>query len=148
MDPVIAIGSVVAVALMVLLNWLIGGWQTLRLDDPQMAVKRFLEDYWDADIAETRLSDDGKAALLELRDDDRIGLVVAMGDKLVTRQLGQSDVRRVEMRKKGEAYELSVQLQEFSFAPLLLTFSREAEARRWKTLMDHAPKTATEEATA
>jgi len=57
-----------------------------RLGSKDAASRLFLEDYWDARIETVSLSEDGRAALLDLAGGE-VGIVSAFGDRAVTRRL-------------------------------------------------------------
>ncbi|RMD90194.1 MAG: hypothetical protein D6807_02245 [Alphaproteobacteria bacterium] len=87
-NPFIALGSVLAVALLVLLNWWLGGWRQARIEDGGFAAKRYRTDFWNDEIHEVAVDADGRAALIAIAGPGpAAGLVVAHGDAFVTRRL-------------------------------------------------------------
>lgn len=94
-DPLIAGGAVLATALLILINWLIGGWQVARIDSESTARQRYAQDFPDDCILEAAIDRSGRAALLASDDPGVTGLIVALGGRLATRRLRARDLRAV-----------------------------------------------------
>lgn len=122
------LASVLAVALLVGLNWLIGGWRALRLEDEAAAVSRYRQDYWDDAVSGTARDENGRAALMTLEGADAIGLVALLGDKMVTRRLDRGMVKAATLDGEGR---LVLMLADFVLPRVTLTLRSEQAARDW-----------------
>lgn len=91
-DPRVIAGAVLAVAALVALAWRFGV-PAARIGDVAEAGARFVEDFPDDEVVSGVLDREGRAALLELAEGTRVGLVMAFGDRFVTRRLGARDLR-------------------------------------------------------
>jgi len=79
-----------AVLVLVVLHLVVSaaGWyQEVSIDDWQFAAKRFHEDHPGLTVSSGIVSQDHRAALLEINEDSRLalGIVTVLGDKWVTR---------------------------------------------------------------
>lgn len=133
-NPLIALTSVLAVALLVGLNWLIGGWRPLRIEDRAAAAERYRQDYWDDAVSDAACDDDGRAALLILEGAEAIGLVAVLGDKMVTRRLERGMVKAATLDGEGR---LSLVLADFVLPCVRLTLRSEQAARDWHGRLLH-----------
>ena len=81
----VLIGSAFAIALIVLINWLIGGWQKAKLNCWQHADRLLDEDLMGFE-GQAGVSDaKGRAALVFEADNARLGAVMARGDVYILR---------------------------------------------------------------
>jgi hypothetical protein len=78
--------SVVGVAAVIGLTWLVGWGRQARIASLEAASARFQADFPAAEVKGGAVGKDGRAALLELGEG--FGLVTVLGDELVTRKLG------------------------------------------------------------
>lgn len=81
----VQIVSVVGVAAVIALTWLVGWGKRARIASTDQAAARFRADFSSADVKAGVVGRDGRAAVLDLGKD--IGLVTVLGDELVTRRL-------------------------------------------------------------
>jgi hypothetical protein len=77
--------SVVGVAAVIGLTWLVGWGRQARIASLEAASARFQADFPAAEVKGGAVGKDGRAALLELGEG--FGLVTVLGDELVTRKL-------------------------------------------------------------
>lgn len=121
-------GSALAVGLLVVLNLVVGGWSPVKLTTLERA-GAFLE----RDVlgfrrgGEEVLCADGRAALFKEAGGGRLGLVQAMGDRVVVRALRPGEVRAVEVH----GAHLTLLQSDFTFPKVDLHFASSEEARRW-----------------
>lgn len=118
---VVAVGGV----LLGLELWLTGSLRDTTLRDPEHATRRFNRDYPYSKVLDVTLSDDARAALLQTDNDTPPGLVFALGDRTVTRQLGPHT--SVQPTPEG----LRLDLHDFTCPPVTLKLSDPQLRDRW-----------------
>lgn len=129
-NPYVAIGSVLAVGLLILLNYWIGGWRKARLANDHEARARYHEDYWHDKLGDVLLDKCGRTALLALMDSSEIGLVHAMGDKYITRRIDRGSLESISLTD-GRA--LVIRLNDFSLPQVTLILDKKADRTMWLT---------------
>ena len=87
-----------------------GGSQAVSPLEAESAAKRFSLDYPDFKISETSVSKDGKTVLLFSNATPRIGLVVQMGNRSLTRLISRKTLKRVELKNDG----LEISIRDFT----------------------------------
>lgn len=92
----VQIVSVVGVAAVIALTWLVGWGERARIASVEAATARFKADFPAANVKEGVVAKDRRVALLDLGDG--LGLVTVLGDELVTRKL---DARQFTMKRDG-----------------------------------------------
>ncbi len=129
METLVLIASPIAIAALVALNALIGGWRRATLASLQDAERALREDLLTFEAGEGIVSADGRAALVVDRSREAaIGLVVTQGDRLVTRLLTPGP--EVVARLRGDR-ELLLRMRDFTFPGARLILPDEETARRW-----------------
>lgn len=134
-DPLIAAGAVAATMLLILINWLIGGWRSARVDSDSTARARYAQDFPDDCILDAAIDRNARAALLALDTPRAMGLVVALGDRLVTRRLRERDLRRADRDATG----LTLRLDDFVLPRVRMDLdasTAQSWAKRLSCLMD------------
>lgn len=133
-DPLILIAVLAASALsitaLVLLNRWLGGWTPTQLDSVEAAGARLSDDVIGFRPGEGALAADRRAALVEEAGGDRLGVVIARGDRFVTRALGPREIIAVNR----EGLTLTLDLGDFTFSRVVVTLDDEAEARRFEAM--------------
>lgn len=123
------LGSVVGIALMVLLNQRLGLNTPAQIYSVEEAVKRL-----DADQVgfvpggASVLADDHRSAIIEEADTGRLGLLAARGDGVVIRYIEPGSVRAAKM---SEGRDILLELNDFTFSPVQLSISDTSTARLW-----------------
>lgn len=123
------LGSVVGIALMVLLNQRLGLNTPAQIHSVEEAVKRL-----DADQVgfvpggASVLADDHRSAIIEEAGTGRLGLLAARGDGVVIRYIEPGSVRAAKM---SEGRDILLELNDFTFAPVQLSISDTSTARLW-----------------
>jgi hypothetical protein len=132
-DPIILslilAGAALAVAGLVVLNRLIGGWSPASLDDPEAAGARLAEDVVGFEPGEGACAADGRAAVVLEADGQRLGLVLARGGRTVTRVFRPGEVDAVS--REGAA--LDLRLADFTLPRARVIMADEAEAEAWRS---------------
>jgi hypothetical protein len=132
-DPVILAlilaGSALAVAGLVVLNRLIGGWSPAVLGDLQAAGGRLAEDVVGFEPGEGACAADGRAALVLEAGGERLGLVLTRGDRTVTRVFRPGEVDAVS--RDGAA--LDFRFSDFTLPRARAIMADEAEAEAWRS---------------
>lgn len=124
MQILILAGSLVAVLILIGLNRLLGGWRDAQMPTDDHAARRYLTDFFDDQIGAILRSSDGKAAILSLKDPDALGLVFAMGDRLVTRRLTKGSLARVDWQPPDK---LKLRLRDYSGRPVTMLIATEQQ---------------------
>lgn len=127
-NPYVAIGSVLAVGLLILLNYWIGGWRKARLASTHEARARYHEDFWHDKLEDVLLSKDGRTALIALTDESAVGLVHAMGDRFITRRLGPDSFKTVGLEN---GHTLILRLRDFSLPQVHIIYSDVTDITAW-----------------
>jgi len=125
-------GSAIAVAGLVGLNALVGGWSPARIDSLDEAAERLAHDLVGFHGGDGVLAADGRAALILDRDGPRLGLVVALRDRLVSRGIAPGDLTAAEINAR-DAAALDLRLSDFTFSHAQVRFAAPAEAEAWRT---------------
>ncbi len=127
-NPLIALGSVLAVGLLILLNIWISGWRKARLVSDDQAKARFLEDFWHAAPKDVLRDKEGHTALITLYHEKKIGLVHVVGDKFLTRELAPGSLKAIiaENDKK-----LVIHLHDFSLPQVTLILDSSTDREAW-----------------
>lgn len=146
-DPLILIVvllvSAVSITGLVLLNRRLGGWTPARLDGVDAAARRLGDDVIGFEPGEGVLAADAGAALIEERGGKRLGLVLARGDRCVTRALRPEEI--IAITREGAT--LTLHLADFTLPRIVTTLEDEPTAARWadratrfttQTRADHA----------
>ncbi|MFQ5347405.1 MAG: hypothetical protein ACE5ED_06130 [Rhodothalassiaceae bacterium] len=132
-NPLIALGSFLAVALLVLLNWWLGGWRQARIEDAARAAERYRTDFWNDEIDAVAVDADGRAALIAIAGPEpAAGLVVAHGDAFVTRRLAPGSVTSTVLGQDGR---LDVRLDDLVLPRVRLRLDGR-EAERWQARLE------------
>lgn len=130
-DPLILIGvlvvSAVSITGLVLLNRRLGGWTPARLESLDAAARHLTGDVIGFVPGQGVLSADVRAALIEERGGARLGLVLARGDRCVTRALRPEEI--IAVHREGAT--LTLHLADFTFARAVVTLDDETIAARW-----------------
>lgn len=84
-QPEVLLGMVTGGVSAVLLLTVALGWNKEVALDRERALRRFAQDFEGSAAREVLVADDGRSALLDLGEN--LGLVVVLGDRLVTRML-------------------------------------------------------------
>lgn len=119
--------SALSITGLVLLNRRLGGWTPARLDSLEAAGRCLADDVVGFVPGEGALGSDGAAALVEERGGDRLGLVIARGDRCVTRALRPGEL--IAVTREGAT--LTLHLADFTFARFATTLKDEETAARW-----------------
>lgn len=128
-------GSIVLIALVIVANWLAGGWKAARIDNSAAAIARLALDYPDFEAGDALLSSDGSTALLSGITDQgihRFGLIKAMGDTLVTRVFDADELTEVRLNADVTPPRLSLDLADFSLPHADIIGLDDAELRSWQ----------------
>lgn len=84
---ILAILVVVGLTVIIAAVHFSGGSRAIAPMTAELAKSRFLQDHQTFDLADCHVADDGRTALIFSRDPQQGGVVLQMGDKLVTRRL-------------------------------------------------------------
>ena len=124
----VVIGSLVGIALMVALNVWLGLSEPARIFDAADAARRLDVDAVGFSSGEGVVSETGRAALVEEAGGDRIGLLLARGDRIIIRYLAKGGVRDTRMDEEGA---LTLFLKDFTLPKAVFEFADREIARRW-----------------
>ncbi|PWE16386.1 hypothetical protein DDZ18_13260 [Marinicauda salina] len=120
-------GSALSIAALVALNVMVGGWSPARLDDAEAAAGQLAADIIGFEPGERVCGAQGRAALVMERSGDRLGLVLARGDRFVTRAIRAGELR--ETVRRGATLEL--RFSDFTLPSAEITFPDERSAAAW-----------------
>lgn len=121
--------SALAIALLVVLNFIIGGWAPARLHTPEAAARALSDGVFGFRCGdEIGLSVDGRGALVLEAGGDRLGLAYVFGDRITVRALRAGDLKAV----RREGARLSLELNDYTFPAAQLRFADAASAQRWE----------------
>lgn len=123
----VLIASAVSITALVLLNRWLGGWTPARLDSLQAAAGHLADDIVGFEAGEGALAVDARAALVEERGGRRLGLVLARGDRCVTRALAPGEL--IAVTREGAT--LTLHLADFTLNRVVTTLQDETTAMRW-----------------
>lgn len=113
-------GSILGVALVILVNRLLGGYEPTLLEGPEdiaRALERDNQPLGSWSLA--AIDREGRAGLLLDPDSGLLGVAEAMGDSLVSRRLGAGQIAGFEWRG-GEGDELVLRFRDFTLPRLIL----------------------------
>jgi hypothetical protein len=122
-------GSLAGIALLVGINLLLFGRVRPDVGSAAAIAERLAREVPGFRPGRTIVGADGRAALIENAQTRSLFLIEAMGDGVVTRQLGQgliANVGRLGAR-------LSLELRDFTFPRAVLVAPSESVAREWET---------------
>jgi len=134
-------GSAAAVAGLVGLNAMVGGWTPARVDSLDEAVERLAKDLVGFEPGEGVLAADGRAALVLDRDAPRLGLVIARRDRLVCRGLKAGDIASVAADAR-DSTSIDLRLTDYTLPQVRVRLSDSAEAEAWLTRLRPFARTA------
>lgn len=123
-------GSAAAISALILLNRWLGGWTPSRLDSLADAGERLGADVVGFRPGAGALATDRLAALVREEGGDRLGLVIARGDRYVTRALAPGEL--LSVRREGRT--LTLHIADFTLSRVGVTLEDEAAARDFETL--------------
>ena len=138
-DPLILFAvlavSAVSITALVLLNRWLGGWTPARLEDIEAAGQHLRDGVIDFRLPErddmNALARDGAGALFLETGGDRLGLVLARGDRFICRALRPGEILAVTQ----DGPVLDLHIADFTLRRARLAFETESEAWTWA---DHA----------
>lgn len=122
---------IVAVSVIMLVIVRSGLSRRARLGSAEAAASRFAIDFPDCAIADTLIADDGRAALLIMRESEAVGLVRAIGDRTTTRLLNAGDLSAVIERDNG----LIVTSTDFTWPRQGIRLADAADRVRWREVL-------------
>jgi len=125
---IVIAASLVAILALFGLNFWLTGLNPPRIESLDAAADRLRADFIGFDPGAADLSVDGRAALVEDRSSGAVGIVVAMGDDLVTRRVSPAGIRRVDVNGSGN---LSLLLSDFTLPRVCLMLESEEKASAW-----------------
>jgi hypothetical protein len=129
MSPLIIIlVSAVAISALVALNAWIGGWTPSRIETLDAAIDQLRQDALSFTAGEGQLSVDQRAALVCEAGSERVGLVLAQGDILLSRIFDPKDVARVV----SDGSTLAIRFRDFTLPNASIAFDDEAMAALWQ----------------
>lgn len=110
----VLLATVVAagIVLVVIVVHLTGGTRRATFPDTKAAADRFALDFPDLRPSAVYLTQDGSCAFLELPN-SRVGVVYAVGDKFLTRLIGNSDLAGAP---RASAHTVSLRLRDFTWS--------------------------------
>lgn len=116
------------VLLLIAVIWLVGGRGSAKLADGAAALARLRRDFFDYEAKDILLSTDGKAALLApASEDERLGVVFAMGDDFATRLLGAGDIAKLAQN----GAQLKFHIHEYTGRTIVLEAANDDAATQW-----------------
>lgn len=127
-ELIFLVGSLIGIGAMVFVNTRLPIWSPARLTDLDDARQRL-----DVDAVGFRpglavLDRDGKGALVEEEQGDRIGMLTARGAEIVIRYLDPGSVKAAKLDGEGG---MRISLDDFTFAPVELSLDDNEQARFW-----------------
>ena len=123
---------VVAVAVIMLVITRSGLSRQARVGSAEAVAARFAIDYPDCAVADILIADDGRAALLLMRDTDAAGLVRAIGDRTTTRFLNPGSLSSVTEHRSG----LVLSSTDFTWPRQRIQLAEAAQRDRWRMALD------------
>jgi len=124
---IVLLVSALSITGLVLLNARLGGWSPARIDSAEAAGAELEGDVIGFEAGRGAVSADGLGALVEERGGSRLGLVLARGDRLVTRALNPGEILAVT--REGES--VTLHLADFTLPRAVLIFGDETIAGDW-----------------
>jgi hypothetical protein len=123
--------SALAIALLVVLNLVIGGWSPARIKSAQEAAQAMETGVFGFKAASpVGLDATGKGALVREHEDARLGLALTMGDRITVRALRPGELRSVAR----DGARLSLALNDYTLPSAELRFADADEARSWEEI--------------
>ncbi len=122
--------SALAVGALIVLNRFIGGWQDVEFTDTALPAQRLEEDVTGFEAGEGVLSADRKAALVMEKGEERLGLVIARGDRCVTRAIRPGEIARLDV--DGTCFH--IHFNDFTLPRVTLDLDENA-AEGWEKIM-------------
>lgn len=124
----VLLGSALAIALVIGLNAMLGGWAPPRIDSVDAAAQALERDILGFRAgAQGVAAADRRAGLVMEADGGRLGLALSQGDVIVSRALRPGEVRGAQAQ--GER--LVITMDDFTLPRAHLTLADETEARLW-----------------
>lgn len=127
---IVLAASALAVGGLILFNRLIGGWKDVEFADTAMPAQRLEEDVTGFEAGEGVLSSDRKAALVMEKGEARLGLVIARGDRCVTRAIRPGEIARLD----ADGPRFHIHFNDFTLPRVTLDLD-ESAARGWEDIM-------------
>lgn len=121
--------SALAIALLVVLNMILGGWRAARIEGPDDAVRLMADGVFgfQAD-GPVGLDSGGRAALAREAGGARLGLALVMGDRITVRALRPGDVKAVSR----DGVRLTLTLADYTLPRAELRFADADAAMDWE----------------
>ncbi len=121
--------SALAIALLVVLNIIIGGWSPARLRTEDEAASALAEGVFGFEAAAPiTLAADGQGALALERGGARLGLALCLGDRVTVRALRPGEVSAVDR----DGARLSLHLNDYTLPVARLRLADADTARHWQ----------------
>ena len=120
---ILAILVVVGLTVIIAAVHFSGGSRAIAPLTAEQAMQRFKQDHQTFDLADCHVSDDGRTALVFAKDPNQGGLVLQMGDKLVTRKLDQGLVSALVRTDDG----IQLALKDFTLPKVSISLAKEHE---------------------
>ncbi|MFC4725336.1 hypothetical protein AB6B38_09340 [Glycocaulis abyssi] len=127
---IVLAASALAVGGLIALNRFIGGWSDIRFEDVSLPAQRLEEDVIGFRSGDGVIASNGLAALVMEQDEARLGLVLARGDRCVTRALRPGEIARLE----GDGPRFHIHFNDFTLPRVTLDLD-ESAAEGWETIM-------------
>lgn len=125
---IIILVSAIAIAALIGLNVWMGGWTPSRVESLEEAAARLKQDLLAFEPADGIIAKDHRAAIVLEKNTDRIGLVAAQGDILVTRLIAPADIARARVDDNV----LSLRFHDFTFPDTRFAFDDASAAAEWQ----------------
>jgi hypothetical protein len=127
---IVLAASALAVGGLIVLNRFIGGWQDVEFTDPALPAQRMEEDVTGFEAGEAVLARDRKAALVMEKDEARLGLVIARGDRCVTRAIRPGEIARLD----ADGARFHIHFNDFTLPRVTLDLE-DSDAQGWEKMM-------------
>ena len=118
---ILAILVVVGLAVIIAAVHFSGGSRAIAPMTAEQAKQRFMQDHQTFDLVDCHVADDGRTALVFSSDPRQGGVVLQMGDKLVTRRLDPALIASLVPSQKG----LQLSLRDFTLPKVSIALSQE-----------------------
>ncbi len=130
MSWILLTGSAVAIIVIVILNRLLGGYRSMRLTSRSEILQALERDNLPlGDGLLTILDQAGRCGLAMPENGERLGLVLAMGDGFVTRDVRAGDIQTYSWTDGPDGGRLEIRLKDFSLPDFQITPASEEERR-------------------
>lgn len=120
--PVLGVVVIAGVSLTMLLLYFAGWTKIISIQSAEQVQEAFLARYPDQKIKSVVIDDNQRSALLSLAEQDKLGLVVVIGDKLFVRLVERNFIKDVKEFSTG----LVLQTHDFTCSKLTLNFTDQA----------------------